>query len=78
MMLKLARLMEEDIEVASVPVSSLESSVSCEELPAEEHDKEVAPVAPSSESPGSGVLSFIIKLKQSTPEPVREASKKLP
>lgn len=78
MMLKLAKLMEEDIEVASVVMPSLESSVSCEELPAEEHGKGISLAVSSFTSPGPGDVSFRIELKQAPPVPVREASKKPP
>lgn len=75
MMLKLARLTEEDIEVASVTISSFKSSVSCGVLITEEHDEEASVTAPLPNSPDSGDVPFSVKLIQLTPEFVREASK---
>ena len=78
MILKLNRLPEEDIEVASVMIASLESSVSWEVLPVEEHDEKASVATPSSDPPGSDNVSLIVKLKQSASGFVKEASKKLP
>jgi hypothetical protein len=75
MMLKLERVLEEHMEVASVMVPSLESSLSREILSAEEHGEEASVRALSSDSPGSRNVPSIVKLKRPAAGLIREASK---
>jgi len=78
MMLKLERVPEEHMEVASVMVPPLESSLPREMLSAEEHGEEASVTAPSSDSPGSHNVPSIVKLKRSAAGLIREASKTPP
>ena len=67
MMLKLERVPEEHMEVASVMVPEM--------LSAEEYGEEASVTAPSSDSPGSHNVPSIVKLKRSAAGLIREASK---